>query len=197
VSERVFLGLGANIGNREANLRMALRLIGRECVIVSVSSLYESPALVASGAPAGPDFLNAVCEVAAEAGVEELLVYIKQIEWAIGRRPAAQWSPRPIDIDLLLYGDRTIDMEAIRVPHLRICERAFVLERPADVHERGHLLVLDVETGRLLADERMSAPAQRFTLPLVVGDVVVVNSCDSDEGPGRLEGWRVQSSIPE
>jgi len=127
VSERVFLGLGANIGNREANLRMALRLIGRECVIVSVSSLYESPALVASGAPAGPDFLNAVCEVAAEAGVEELLVYIKQIEWAIGRRPAAQWSPRPIDIDLLLYGDRTIDMEAIRVPHLRICERAFVL----------------------------------------------------------------------
>jgi len=75
-------------------------------------------------------------------------------------------------------------------------ERAFVLERPADVHARGHLLVLDVATGALLADVRMAGPAQRFTLPLVVGDVVVVNSCDSDQGPGHLEGWRVEASIP-
>jgi 2-amino-4-hydroxy-6-hydroxymethyldihydropteridine diphosphokinase len=134
VSERVFLGLGANIGNREANLRMAVRLVGQRCEIVAVSSLYESPALVADGASPGPDFLNAVCEISTELDVRDLLHYIKRIEWDIGRRPAAQWSPRPIDIDVLLFGnrtidfgDRTIDIEDLRVPHPRMLERPFVL----------------------------------------------------------------------
>lgn len=67
----------------------------------------------------------------------------------------------------------------------------FLLERPADIHARGHLLVLDVATGVELADVTMTGPAQRFTLPLVLGDVVVVNSCDGDVGPGRLEAYRV------
>jgi hypothetical protein len=70
-------------------------------------------------------------------------------------------------------------------------EHAFVLERPANPSERGWLVAIDTASGRELARERMSGPAQRFTLPLVLDDVVVVNSCDSDQGPGRLEGWRV------
>jgi len=71
-------------------------------------------------------------------------------------------------------------------------ELGFLLERPADIHARGHLLVLDVATGAQLADVPMTGPAQRFTLPLVLGDIVVVNSCDSDVGPGRLEAYRVR-----
>lgn len=75
-------------------------------------------------------------------------------------------------------------------------ELGLMLERPEDVHERGRLLAFDVATGAELANVQMTGPAQRFTLPLVLGDVLVVNSCDSDVGAGRLEGYRVRASPP-
>lgn len=75
-------------------------------------------------------------------------------------------------------------------------EMAFVLERPSmDVHERGRLLALDVATGALRGDVRLTGPAQRFTLPLVVGDVVIASVCESDEGSGWFEGFRVVASV--
>ena len=61
----IYLGLGSNIGNREANMRLALRWLARECTIVAVSSLYRSEAVVLEGTPAGPDYVNAACEIAA------------------------------------------------------------------------------------------------------------------------------------
>ena len=95
VPTRVFLGLGANIGNREANLRMALRRLSERCTIVAVSSLYGSPAMVLEGAPPGPDFVNAVCEIETELAPAELLAFVKEIEHAIGRRPAAALGGAP------------------------------------------------------------------------------------------------------
>jgi 2-amino-4-hydroxy-6-hydroxymethyldihydropteridine diphosphokinase len=124
---RVFLGLGANIGNREANLRMALRLLATRCRIVAVSSLYGSPAMVPEGAPPGPAFVNAVCEIETDFSPDEFLVLAKEIERAMGRRQAPRWSARPIDVDILLWGDDLIDTAALRIPHAGLHERAFVI----------------------------------------------------------------------
>lgn len=128
---RVFLGLGANVGNREANLRQALCWLAPACAVVAVSSLYRSDALVIEGSAPGPDYLNAACEVATSLSPEALLHFVKQIEHDIGRRPAARWAPRPIDIDILLYGDAVLDLAVpegrLIVPHPGIAERNFVL----------------------------------------------------------------------
>ena len=128
---RVFLGLGANVGNREANLRLALRWLVAQCEIVAVSSLYRSAAVVVDGASPGPDYMNAACEIATSLSPEALLHFVKRIEHDIGRRPAARWAPRPIDLDILLYGDTVIDMRspelALTIPHPAITERNFVL----------------------------------------------------------------------
>jgi 2-amino-4-hydroxy-6-hydroxymethyldihydropteridine diphosphokinase len=130
---RVYLGLGANIGNREANLRLALRWLSARCKIVVVSSLYGSPPMVLEGAPPGPDFINAACAIDTDLSPDDLLAFVKEIERAIGRRPAPRWSARPIDIDILLFGDDVIDTPALRVPHPDMHKRAFVIEPLAEI----------------------------------------------------------------
>jgi 2-amino-4-hydroxy-6-hydroxymethyldihydropteridine diphosphokinase len=130
---RAFLALGANVGNRKENLRLALRWLQPACRIVAVSSLYRSPALVLEGAPPGPDYVNAACEVETDLAPRELLAHVKSIEHAIGRRPAERWAPRPIDIDILLYGDEIIDTAELTVPHAAMHERDFVLAPLAEI----------------------------------------------------------------
>jgi 2-amino-4-hydroxy-6-hydroxymethyldihydropteridine diphosphokinase len=131
---RVFLGLGANVGNRRENLRMALSLLeARGCPVVAVSSLYRSEALVPEGAEPGPDYLNAACEIATDLPPHDLLAVAKQIEHDIGRRPSPRWSARPIDVDILLYGDERIDTPDLTVPHPLIAERNFVVAPLAEL----------------------------------------------------------------
>jgi 2-amino-4-hydroxy-6-hydroxymethyldihydropteridine diphosphokinase len=134
---RVFIGLGSNIGDREANLRLALRWLAPECRVDAVSSLYGSAAVVLDGQPPGPDFLNAVCEVETELAPATLLSHLKRIEHDIGRRPAARWTPRPIDLDILLYGDHVVDEATphgqLVVPHRLLTERNFVLVPLAEI----------------------------------------------------------------
>lgn len=126
---RVYLGLGANIGNREANIRLALRWLADEgCAVIAVSSMYRNPAMVPDGAEPGPDFFNAAAVVETDLAPHELLRKIKEIEYRIGRRPAERWAARPIDIDILLYGDDVIDTPELTVPHPGIAERPFVLK---------------------------------------------------------------------
>jgi len=130
---RVFLGLGANVGNRKENLRLALRWLQPACRVIAVSSLYRSEAVVLEGAAPGPDYLNAACEVETDLSPHDLLAHVKSIEHAIGRRPAERWAPRPIDIDILLYGDQVINTDELIVPHPRIAERNFVLAPLAEL----------------------------------------------------------------
>ncbi len=133
-SPRVFLGLGANVGNRRENLRMALRyLADRGCTVVAVSSLYRSEAVVPEGADPGPDYFNAACEIATDLPPHDLLAVLKQIEHDIGRRPSPRWSARPVDIDILLYGDQRIDTPDLTVPHPLILERNFVVAPLAEL----------------------------------------------------------------
>jgi 2-amino-4-hydroxy-6-hydroxymethyldihydropteridine diphosphokinase len=91
--------------------------------VVGVSSVYETDPV----GPPQPDFLNAVIELETELSPAELLRRFKAIESRLGRVGRERWGPREIDIDLLLYGDERIDEPDLRVPHIGLIERAFVL----------------------------------------------------------------------
>jgi 2-amino-4-hydroxy-6-hydroxymethyldihydropteridine diphosphokinase len=144
----VYLGLGSNLGNRAANLRMALRYLPPLARVEEVSSLYETAPL---GGEEQPPFYNAVCRISTGLGPEALLRHLKQIEFAIGRRPGPRWGPRPIDLDILLYGDQVLEHEDLIIPHPLLAERAFVLVPLAELSP--HLLhpVLGKPVGELLS----------------------------------------------
>ena len=125
-----YIGLGSNLGNREANLRMALRLMTRLSRVEAVSALYESDPV----GPEQPPYYNAACRI--ETGLEPLplLRFLQSIEHEIGRRSGGErWGPRPIDLDLLLYDDRIVDSDDLLVPHPRLSERAFALAPLAEI----------------------------------------------------------------
>ncbi len=127
----VFLALGSNIGDREANLRDAVkRLEASEIRIVRRSSLYET-------APRElldqPWFLNAVVEAETSLFPLQLLARIRQVERDMGRRRLTPKGPRNIDIDILFYGRSAIDAPELEVPHPRLAQRRFVLEPLAEI----------------------------------------------------------------
>jgi 2-amino-4-hydroxy-6-hydroxymethyldihydropteridine diphosphokinase len=126
---RAFIGLGANLGDRETTLRSAVeRLRNTPGVrVVRESGLRETDPV---GLPDQPRFLNGVVEVETDLEPRDLLERLFEIEAALGRvRPAdgARWGPRAIDLDLLLYGNRKVDEPGLSVPHPRMGEREFVL----------------------------------------------------------------------
>jgi 2-amino-4-hydroxy-6-hydroxymethyldihydropteridine diphosphokinase len=127
----VYIALGANTGNREANLRMALRAMTRMARVQAVSSLYESEP---EGGASQPAYFNAVCRI--ETGLEPLplLRFLKGIEHEIGRRPAPEPAgPRPIDLDILLFDDRVVESDHLIIPHPRMAGRAFILQPLAEI----------------------------------------------------------------
>ncbi len=121
----MFLGLGGNLGDREANLRAARERLERGGVAVErCSSLYETEPW---GVVDQPHFLNAVCQGRTMLAPMELLALAKRIEGELGRAPTVRYGPRPIDIDILLYGAQVLATPELTVPHPRLAERAFVL----------------------------------------------------------------------
>jgi 2-amino-4-hydroxy-6-hydroxymethyldihydropteridine diphosphokinase len=126
-----YIGLGANLGNREANLSAALRALLRMGRVEAVSALYET---APAGGPEGqPPYYNAACAFATGLEPRPLLRFLQTVEREIGRRPDARWAPRPIDLDILLYADAVVDEPDLVVPHPRLAERAFALAPLADI----------------------------------------------------------------
>jgi 2-amino-4-hydroxy-6-hydroxymethyldihydropteridine diphosphokinase len=124
---RAYVGLGANLGDREATIRRAAELIGAR----RLSAIVES-------APWGyedqPRFLNAVAELETELEPRPLLELLLEVERRLGRRrDGTRWGPRTIDLDLLLYGDRALDEPGLTVPHPHLRGRLFVLEPLAEL----------------------------------------------------------------
>jgi 2-amino-4-hydroxy-6-hydroxymethyldihydropteridine diphosphokinase len=122
-----YVGLGSNLGEREALIRRAAELIGA----VRLSELRETEPW---GNEHQPRFLNAAAEIETELPPRRLLDHLLDIERRLGReRVGPKWGPRTIDLDLLLYGDETIDEPGLVVPHPRLLERRFALESLADL----------------------------------------------------------------
>ena len=125
-----YLGLGSNLGDREANLLMALELLSHRLKVKKVSSVYQTDPL---GDVNQPRFLNQVCEVETTLNPHELLLLAKGIEKKLGRRAGRPNAPRPMDIDILFYDDKVINTPELTIPHPRLMERAFVLIPLAEI----------------------------------------------------------------
>jgi len=126
----VYLGLGSNLGARQANLKRAIERLAEKLKIEQASSIYETEPV---SYRQQPTFLNVVCRAATELSPCKLLHLAKEIEDALGRIPSFRNGPRIIDIDILLYGTQVMKTRHLTIPHPRLTERAFVLVPLAEI----------------------------------------------------------------
>jgi 2-amino-4-hydroxy-6-hydroxymethyldihydropteridine diphosphokinase len=126
----VYIALGSNEGDRSLALRTAIRRL-QECAPVErLSEVYETePAYVVDQ----PRYLNMVVEATTRLEPHALLACVKGIERDLGRTGGIRWGQRPIDLDIILYGDRQVDTPDLQIPHIRFAERQFVLCPLADL----------------------------------------------------------------
>jgi len=126
-----FLGLGSNLGDRRANLVEAFgRLADAGLQVISVSSIYESAAVLVEDQPA---FLNLVVAVRADMTPRSLLRTCLDVEKRMGRVRERRWGPRNIDIDILLFDERLVDEPGLTIPHPGMLDRGFVLVPLAEI----------------------------------------------------------------
>lgn len=127
----VHLALGSNLGDRSANLASAIAELSTGVQILRMSAVYETAPMYVTDQPA---FLNMVVEGKTSLPPWELLGLAKRIEAAMGRsQGGVRFGPRPIDIDILIYGSLVMQSPELEIPHPRIPERAFVLCPLADI----------------------------------------------------------------
>jgi 2-amino-4-hydroxy-6-hydroxymethyldihydropteridine diphosphokinase len=163
VSPRIFIGLGANLGDAEETLGEAAEEISRlpGTTPRGRSSLWATAPL----GPAQPEFRNAVLEVGTSLDPQALLSALLGIERAHGRERGERWGPRLLDLDLLLWGEDLVERSGLRIPHPEMHRRRFVLEPLAElapdlVHPISQkTIVALLETVRDQAVRRLSSPA--------------------------------------
>lgn len=126
-----YVGLGANLGDAAAAVQDAMERIAQRpgVAVVRRSSLYRTKPIDSSG----PDYINAVIELATSLNAAELLAALQEIESAAGRERPYRNAPRTLDLDLLLFGSGRIESPLLQVPHPRMRERAFVLVPLAEI----------------------------------------------------------------
>jgi 2-amino-4-hydroxy-6-hydroxymethyldihydropteridine diphosphokinase len=158
LSEVGYLGLGSNEGDRLANLGAAREALGRHGIeVTGSSSVYET-------APQGEvtdqaDFLNACLQVRTALEPEELLDACKAVERELGRSPGGVGhGPRPIDVDVLLLGERELRSERLTLPHAEVTSRRFVLEPLLELEPQ-----LTLPDGTRVADRLPQVADQRLT----------------------------------
>jgi dihydropteroate synthase len=122
----VYLGLGANLGDRAATIAHAVERLGTgaDLRVIRRSGLYETAPV---GVTDQPSFLNAVLEAETLLTPPELLRFVKDVEHDLGRQARVRWGPREIDVDILLYGDERISTPELTIPHAELWNRLFVL----------------------------------------------------------------------
>ena len=130
---RAYIGIGANLGNRDETIARALELLARRpgVEVLEVSTLRETDPV---GYADQPRFLNGAAAVETELDPRALLHELLAVERELGRtRAGPRFGPRTIDLDLLVYGDREVSEPGLTVPHPRLAERAFALEPLAEL----------------------------------------------------------------
>ncbi len=129
--EKIFIGLGSNLGDREKNLKSAINLLSQSMKIEAVSSIYETEPW---GEPNQPNFYNAV--VNANCGISpfELLKNLKDMEKKLGRKKDRRRGTRIIDLDILLFGNEIITTDQLTIPHKQLLLRDFFLEPMLEIN---------------------------------------------------------------
>jgi 2-amino-4-hydroxy-6-hydroxymethyldihydropteridine diphosphokinase len=130
VHKIVYLSLGSNLGDREANLRTAIEKLGEFGNIAAISSFYETEPVEVT---AQPWFLNCAVKLDTEKMPRQLISAILALEQSMGRQRKQQKGPRIIDIDVLLFASSVIEIPSLTIPHPHLHERRFVLEPLAEI----------------------------------------------------------------
>lgn len=156
----VYIALGSNLGNKEENLKKALALLPGK----GVHPVQVAPFLTTApyGVTDQPDFLNTVARVETELAPEELLQALLAVEQEMGRVRRRHWGERNIDLDLLLYDDRVLDLPDLKLPHPDMQNRAFVLEPLACIAPDAVHPVLGKTAGTLWAELQQRQLAERM-----------------------------------
>lgn len=129
--QQIYLSLGANLGNREANLQQAIELIKERLgEVIAISSFIETAAW---GKTDQPDFLNLALQVATKHSPLVALSIIQEIEHQLGRERKEKWGARLIDIDIIFWENQLISEVQLTVPHPLMHERTFVLIPMAEI----------------------------------------------------------------
>ncbi len=134
---RAVIALGANIGNPQEQMDIAIALLRESLEVTAVSSYFTTAPV---GGPEQPNYLNAVCLADSELPASDLLALLHGIEKSLGRERIDHWGPRTIDLDLIQYGTILSYAEELMLPHPRAHERRFVLEPWAEVEPDALLL---------------------------------------------------------
>ena len=122
---KAVVALGANIGNPQEQMDLAVAMLREATDVVAVSSYYTTKPV---GGPEQPDYINAVCIIESDLPAIDLLSLLHGIEKSLGRERAEKWGPRTIDLDLIQYGALLSSAAELQLPHPRAHERRFVLE---------------------------------------------------------------------
>jgi 2-amino-4-hydroxy-6-hydroxymethyldihydropteridine diphosphokinase len=165
--KRTAIGLGTNLGDREALLIHAIKLLRAipDCENWRFSPVYQTAAV---DCPEPLAFLNAAAVCMTRLAPELLLEELQRIEDGLGRERPYPHAPRPIDLDLLLYGDLHLESARLTVPHPRMHLRMFVLEPLADIQPRAVHPVMGRTVAELLADLRHGQSREPQPYPLTL-----------------------------
>ena len=134
---KAVISLGANIGNPEEQITLAIAMLREATEVVAVSSIYETEPV---GGPDQPNYLNAICIAESDLPAADLLSVLHGIEKTLGRERLERWGPRTIDLDLIQYGSILSSAQELELPHPRAHERKFVLEPWLEIEPDAILL---------------------------------------------------------
>ena len=134
---KAVVALGANIGNPQEQMDLAISMLREATDVTAVSSYYMTKPV---GGPEQPDYINAVCILESDLPALDLLSVLHGIEKALGRERIERWGPRTIDLDLIQYGTLLSKADELELPHPRAHERRFVLEPWREIEPDAVLL---------------------------------------------------------